>query len=110
MSAATATRNLLARFGRAMTVRRRVGTGATFTTATAHGALGAYRPDQLVGGVMQGDAQIILDAAPIIAAGLAPLVKGDQVVADGRTWAAQGVQARYDGPRLCAFELWVRGG
>lgn len=110
MSVATATRNLLARFGRAMTMRRRVGTSGDFTTATADGVLGTYRPDQLAGGVMQGDARIILDAAPIVAAGLSPLVKGDQVVADGRTWAAQGVHARYDGDVICAFEVWVRGG
>lgn len=111
MSIAQATRNMLARFGRDMMVRRRIGTSSDFTSASTIGALAMYGPDQLVGGVVQGDGRIILDSAPLVAAGLAPMQKGDQVMVDDRTWSVQGPpKLRFDGPMLCAIEVWVRGG
>jgi len=111
MSIAHATRTMLRRYGRDMTLRRRLGTGTTFSSASTLGVLSSYGPDQLVGGIVQGDARIILDAVPIVAANLFPVQKGDQVVADGRTWAVQAPpRLRFDGPILCAIEVWVRGG
>ena len=101
-------RSLLVRHGRAMTLRRRVGMTTTFTEATALGVLRGFSPDELVGGVMQGDARVILDATPVAA--LAPPRKGDFLVADGRTWSVQGAHARMVGDDLAAYELWVRGG
>lgn len=101
-------RGLLARNGRRMTLRRRIGTTSTFTEAAALGVLRGFSPDELVGGVMQGDARVILDAAPLAA--LAPPRKGDFLVADGRTWSVQGAHARMVGDDLAAYELWVRGG
>lgn len=103
-----AVRNMLARNGRAMTLRRRVGTTASFTEADALGVLRAFSPEQLVGGVMQGDARVILDAAPLAA--LAPPRKGDFIVVDGRTWSVQGAHARMVGDDIAAYECWVRGG
>lgn len=111
MTLAAVVRSQLARHGRAMTLRRRVGTSGSFTEADAAGVLRAFSPQELAGGVLQGDARVIIDAQPLLAApGLAPPQKGDFVVVDGRTWTVQGAHARMDGAAVCAYELWVRGG
>lgn len=103
-----AVRGLLARNGRAVTLRRRIGSTARFNEAETVGVLRAFAPEQLVGGVMQGDARVILDAAPL--ADMAPPRKGDFLVVDGRTWSVQGAHARMVRDCAPAFECWVRGG
>lgn len=111
MTLAASTPRMLARNGRAMTLRRRVGTTAAFTDVTVVGRLRDFSPEQLVGGVMQGDAEAVIDAGPVLAAaGFAPPRKGDLLVVDGRTWAVQGCQPRAIGAQVVAYDLWVRGG
>lgn len=127
MAIRASVRGLLARTGRGMTLRRRVAASQAFVDVQTVGVLRSFAPNELVGGVMQGDARVILDAAPVVALASmldlnfrdgiyrarpafgAPRV-GDFVVVDGRSWSVQGVHARMDGDELAAYELWVRGG
>lgn len=108
---AAAPQRLLSRYGRAMTLRRRVGTGATFTEIAVTATLRDFSPDRIVGGVMQGDAEAVVDAAPLRAAvGFGNPRKGDLLVADGRTWAVLGAKPRAVGAQVVAYDLWIRGG
>lgn len=99
--------NMLARHGRAMTLRRRTGTTETYTDAAVRGYLSSFRPDQLTGGVRQGDAQVTIgpDTAP-----LAGVATGDLLTIDGGTWSVLRAQALYAGTTLAGWRLWVRGG
>ncbi|MCA3378419.1 MAG: hypothetical protein INF64_15005 [Roseomonas sp.] len=99
---------MLARYGRAMTLRRRIGTGTTFNEATADGYIRAFSPEEITGGVMEGDARVILDAEPLTS--LAPPRKGDFIVIDNKTWSVLGAHARMVTDNVAAYDLWVRGG
>jgi hypothetical protein len=67
-----------------------------------------YGPEkEIAGGVMNGDARLIIDAEPL--SNLAPQ-KGDFVLIDGRNWAVLGAHARMTSDNLTSYELWVRGG
>jgi hypothetical protein len=111
VSLAATTARMLARYGRAMTLRRRTGTTTSFTDVAVIGVLHNFSPEELAGGVMQGDARIIIGAGPVIAsAGFGQPRKGDFVVADGRTWQVQGAQARADGSTVVGYEIHGRGG
>jgi hypothetical protein len=101
---------MLARYGRPMTLRRRTGSTTSFTEAAANGVLHQFSPEELSGDILHGDARIILDAAPVIAADLDPPRKGDHVVADGRTWQVLGAMVGIVRESPCAYELHVRGG
>lgn len=103
--------NMLGRYGRAMTVRRRQGTTTTFTQVSVTGILRSFRPEEIAGGVMQGDAQAIITANEIIGtAGFSPPVKGDFVAIDGKNWAVLGVTPRMIESDVVAYHLWMRGG
>jgi hypothetical protein len=104
-----ATLRLIARNGRAMTLRRRQAVTTTFTDVATRGVLLAYSPDEITGGVIQGDARVIVEAPAIVAAFTAPL-KGDYLVIDGKAWLVQGAHARNVAGTVAAFEVWVRGG
>jgi hypothetical protein len=111
VSLVSGTPRILARYGRAMTLRRRVGTGATFTDIAVTATLRDFSPEQLVGGVMQGDAEAVVGATHVLAvAGFAPPRKGDLLVADGRTWAVLGCKPRAVASTVVAYDLWIRGG
>lgn len=108
MSLADIPARLLARNGRAMTLRRRIGTGGTFTEATVQGYAGAYKPDEITGLARQGDLKVVI--GPDTGAVTAPLKAPDAIVFDGRTYAIQGATARMVGDVVAGHELWVRGG
>lgn len=93
----------LRRAGRVMEYKRRVGTTTEFTIVEVHGRSRTYRPDELVGLVVQGDRKIRLSALETGALG-APK-KGD--ILDGG--AVQGAEALYDGEVLVGHVVWVRG-
>jgi len=109
----------LARAGRGMVLKRRVGTGSSFVSATVKGKATAYQPQELVGGVIQGDRKVRIAQADLTAAGwpgAAPVgvtagqwpdrpSKGDSL--DGS--AVQGAEALYDGETLVGWKVWVRG-
>jgi hypothetical protein len=90
-----------------MLLRRRVGTSTTaFTDAPVHGKSIGYRPEELVGGVVQGDRRVKISQLDIAAAGWpGPPRKND--VLDGG--AVQGAEPLYDGAELVGFTCWVRG-
>lgn len=96
----------LERAGRPMMIKRRNGTGSTFTEAQIHGRDRGYQAQELTGGVIQGDRRIrISEAALQSASWPSPPRKGDFL--DGA--AVQGVQALHDGAELVGFVVWVRG-
>lgn len=108
MTLPDATTRMLARTGRAMTLKRRIGTGATFTEATVQGFASAYRPEHLTGLVRQGDLKVVI--GPDTGAVTAPIKAPDMLVVDGRSYAVQGATARMVGDAIAGYELWVRGG
>jgi hypothetical protein len=107
---ADARRRQLARRGRPMTLSRLVTDGAP-VAVTPTGYARDYRPEELVGGIMQGDIRVEIGADEIAAAAWpAPPRKPDRLVVDGRTYTVQGATAVYDGPTLAGWSLWARGG
>lgn len=101
----------LLRYGRAMVLRRRVGTTSAFTDVLVHGVTQTYKPGELLGGLVQGDQQVTISDADIDAADWpGPPRKGDIIIIDGRTWALQGAETKYLGDAVLAHVLWVRGG
>ncbi len=106
MSLLRVTENLLARRGRPMVLRRRIGTGGTFQQVTLRGTLSGYTGTSDQGGLMQGDATAVLDAAT---GALGSPKRGDLLVDTGRTWAVQGAVPRYVGERLVGWDVHVRG-
>ncbi|MET3348311.1 hypothetical protein ABIF52_008692 [Bradyrhizobium japonicum] len=107
----------------AVTVRRYAGAGAGRAVAAAADALAKvamYKPEQIVGAVVQGDRKVILlnDPAATIAPGkvalstLLPLSKHtDRLVIGGAEVSIEGVddQARRIQGVLVALEIQVRG-
>jgi hypothetical protein len=101
---------MLDRRGRALSLRRRVGTTSAFTDCAPRGYSRGFRTEELVGGIAQGDREVVIANAEIDAASWpGPPRKGDLVVADGATLTVQGVLTMYDGPDRAAHILWVRG-
>lgn len=107
--------------GQNATLRRYVGTGPSRTASdvTVRVRLDAYRPEELVGGVIQGDSRVILSPSQIIAAywggtlvdgtdGRVP-VKGDHLIVAGRARIVQAPMPFYMDGQLVRIELQVRG-
>lgn len=111
MSAAAKVAVALAKYGRDMVLRRRVGTTAVFVDITVKGVAQGFRPDQLQAGVMQGDRTVTMSNAEIEATGWpGPPRKGDLLLIDGQQTAVQGCETKYLGGAVLAHVLWVRGG
>lgn len=103
---ADARRRQLARKGRQMTLARLNGPSVSLI-----GYARDYRPEELVGGIAQGDVRVEIGADEIAAASWpAPPRKTDRVTVDGRTYTIQGASAVYDGPTLAGYSIWARGG
>ncbi len=104
---------MIDRHGQTVTIRRRVGTGATFDpSVTVKGRVHSYRPEELIGGVQQGDRRIVIAPAELIAAGWdtgdAPR-KGDQVLIASAVTTVQGCEVRYLSGTAARYDIWVRG-
>jgi hypothetical protein len=106
MTLVAATSRMMRLYGRPMTLRRRVGTSAVFDQVDVRGTLRGYSAQELQGGVLQGDAQVVLDAAT---GALGSPKRGDFLVVDGRTWAVQGAIPRAVGATVVGYDVWVRG-
>jgi hypothetical protein len=101
---------MLQRRGRSLTLRRRVGTTSAFSDVSPRGYRRGFKANELIGGIIQGDFEVVMANSEISAASWAgPPRKGDIVVIDGLTVTAQAVQTFYDGAAACAHILWVRG-
>jgi hypothetical protein len=103
-------------------VRRYAGKGvsrAVTAEASALARVAMYKPEQLVGGIVQGDRKVIVlnDPAATVASGqvalatMLPLSNDDKLVISGREVAIQGVddQTRRIQGVLVALEIQVRG-
>ncbi|MBN9471890.1 MAG: hypothetical protein J0J10_24270 [Bosea sp.] len=62
---------MLASHGQSATLRRRIGTGMTFTELTIRLRLSGYATTDLVGGIKVTDSKFIMSPTPIVAAGVA---------------------------------------
>jgi hypothetical protein len=93
--------SMLRRRGRAMVLKRRVGTTAAFTEVSLYGVSRKYAPEELVGGIIQGDREIIIG----LAGAFGEPKKNDSI--DGGT--VQFVDLKYDASAVIAYILTVRG-
>ncbi|MDO9712453.1 hypothetical protein [Paracraurococcus lichenis] len=109
MNAATQVAAALAKYGRPMPLQRRQ-TGGTVVDVDVNCLMRSFRPTELIGGIQIGDAQVIADAAPLIAAGLGQPKKSDLMTIDGRVWIVQNATPRAIGATVLAYDVWVRGG
>jgi hypothetical protein len=100
----------LSRYGRNMTLRRRTGTTSTFTDVTVKGVARGYQPNELLGGLAQGDRTVTISNAEIATASWpGPPKRGDFLTLDGVQTAVQGVETKYLANTVLAHVLWVRG-
>ncbi|WP_371346471.1 hypothetical protein [Ancylobacter sp. IITR112] len=107
--------------GQNATLRRYVGTGPSRTASdvTVRVRLDAYLPEELVGGIIQGDSRAILSPTQIIAAswGGTPVdgtdgrvpVKTDNLIVAGRARNILAATPFYMDGQLVRIELQVRG-
>ncbi|WP_428031493.1 hypothetical protein [Ancylobacter sp.] len=76
--------------------------------------LRGYRPDEIIGGIMQGDSEVVLAPTQLRAegwpSGEAELPRqGDTIVSAGRPRSVVGVDPRFIGDTLVRINLQVRG-
>lgn len=110
MSAGSKVAQALQKYGRSMTLRRRVGTTSTYTDVGVRGVAKGYRPAELLGGLQQGDRYVTISNKEIAASGWpGPPRKGDFVVIDGLSTAVQGVESKNLSAEVLAHVMWVRG-
>lgn len=113
MSVADSISGALARFGRAMTLRRNTlaaGGVQIPLDVTVYGRTKNYQPNQLIGGVVQGDTEVTISNKEILAAQWpGPPKKGDIFQFDGRTAAVQAVEPKYLGTEILVYVCQVRG-
>ena len=114
-------RGLAAR-GEDVVLRRISGSGATATSVdvTCRAVVRGYRPEELVGGIAQGDSQVILSPSEIRASGWpdpdgspsgsASLPrKGDKLIVQGRMRTIEAVAPILVAGELVRIDLQVRG-
>lgn len=105
-------RRLIARHGRPMTIRRQTGVNpVVFSAVEVAAAVTAFRPEQLIGGVQQGDmrAEILNDEIADAAWPGPPRAK-DSLLVDGKAWQIVGATPVFDGALCIGHALWIRGG
>ncbi len=107
--ALAAYRTSIAVTGESITLRTFTGTGAARTAAdiTVRARVRGYAPAELVGGITQGDREIIVLAADVTTAPK----KGDQVIVRGRALTIEAVDdsTRRLAGVLMAYVLTARG-
>src|SRR3546814_5226554 len=101
------------RYGQTVTIRRRVGTGATFDPSVSVKAkVHHFTPQELVGGIQQGDRRVTIAPAELVTAGWdtgdAPR-KGDQVVIDSNVATVQACDVRYVSGVEARKDIRIRG-
>ncbi len=107
-----ARRRNLARAGRAMTLRRSAGSfpSVTYASVALVGFSRAYRPDPLVGTLIQADLVIEIGQDEITAASWpGPPAKGDEIQADGASYNVEGVETIREADAIIGHRLMVRG-
>jgi len=100
----------VSRYGQAMVLRRRIGTTNAFTDVSVKGVPRAYQPNELLGGLQQGDQRVVISSKEIRAAGWpAPPQAGDLVVWNSSTRTVRGARHIKIGEEILGYDLWVRG-
>lgn len=95
-------------YGRPILLRR---IGPPKVEVTILARVHSYAPQDLVGGLQQGDRKLVIAPLDLAAAGYPGMPKpGDQVVIDQRTAVVQGCEPRHDGLDLARYDVWIRGG
>lgn len=94
-----------------MTLRRQTGVNpVTYQELPVAGYLTLFRPEEIQGGVQQGDASVALTNDELAAAGAPPPRAQGAIVIDGKTWQIVGARPMYERAVLLGWTLWVRGG
>lgn len=108
-AAITALDRQLAAHGQDVILRRYTGVGQarTSTDATVRAFVRDYRPDEIVGGIAQGDTEVTLSPTGVLAGGLPK--RGDQVVIDGTPRTIQGAPPVRLAGMVVRINLQVRG-
>jgi hypothetical protein len=102
-----ARRRMIRAKGRPMVLHKQ---GASPGSVDLLGFPRGYRPDEIAGGVQQGDQQVETLNDELAEAGwTSPPAHRDRLVIDGRSTTIQGARAVYDGQLLIGWSLWVRG-
>lgn len=101
MTVSSRIESMLRRQGRAMTLKRRIGTTSTFTEVALYGVSRTYRPEELVGGLQQGDRELVIGKT----GEFGTPKKNDAI--DGGT--VQAVDAKYVADTVVSYILTVRG-
>jgi len=100
----------IARYGQSMMLRRRVGTTNAFTDVSVKGVARAYQPNELLGGLQQGDQRVVISSKEIRDAGWpAPPASGDLLVWNSSTRTVRGARHIKIGEEILGYDLWVRG-
>jgi hypothetical protein len=98
----------LAEVGQAVTLRR---VGSPNVDVVLNARVNSFQPHELVGGILQGDRQVIVGAVVMREASWpAPPRKGDVVLISGKTTTIQGVESVDDGTETVRYNIQVRGG
>lgn len=101
--------DILSVYGAPAVFKRRVGMTTAFTEVGVNVYLRAYAPNELVGGVVQGDMKGVMSHKEITLSSLQDPRRGDFLDALGTTWSVQAASPRYYGGTLVGYDLWVRG-
>jgi hypothetical protein len=107
-------RRAIRQHGEPVLFRRYTGSGANrpMFNAELHAVVTGYQPQELIGGLVQGDRKVILLAEDVNKAQIGlPITTGDKLVVRGRELAIGMVDdsTHRDGTELVAFELKVTG-
>jgi hypothetical protein len=110
MNAPSATATMLTRYGETVLLRRPTGQ-AQFIDVSCAARVDQFQPDEIAGGVVQGDRRVILSNREIeVDAWPGPPRRGDQIVIAGRTTTVQGVETVSVGGEVVRHNVQVRGG
>ncbi|CAA0095048.1 Uncharacterised protein [Starkeya nomas] len=106
----------LALHGQDAVLRRSTWVGTTKTNfdVDVRITLRGYRPDELLGGITQGDSQVVLGPTEIAVAGWPDSMvdvprAGDQIIAAGRTRSVIAAAPIHLGGELVRIDMQVRG-
>lgn len=97
-------------------LRRRMGTGNTFVEVPCRVLIRGYKPEQLIGGLTQQDAQAVISPSPILASTFPGAAGGtrwpkvnDLLLVQGRLRNVQATATVFIGPEPVRIEMTVRG-
>lgn len=109
--AITQLETFLAEIGEDIAIRRFTGSGTPrpYTDTTTRARVMGYKPDQLIGPIVQGDRKVIASVSTLT--GILPVTTNDKVVVGGRQLSIKAVDdnTRRIGGTLVGLELTVSG-